>query len=108
MGRLSTDVLERQFPNLFQVLGGYLHQDFDLDYDSPDAALRAAATGQGYEQIGGAIREIDRLLAGPIGEDELMRLLERLTAGYSPELEGWGARDWLAHVRELLSAGGAP
>jgi hypothetical protein len=105
MGRLSTEFVESQFPNLFQVLGGYLNQDFDLDYDSPDAALRAAAEEQGYEQITGAIREIDDLIAGEMRDDHLMRVVERLTAGYSPELEGWSARDWLRHARELLAAG---
>jgi CdiI immunity protein len=95
-----------QFPNLSQVFGGYLHQDFDLDYESPDAALRAAAEGQGYEQVTGAIREIDHLLASEIGDADLMRMLERMTAGYSPELDGWGGRQWLRHARNVLIAGG--
>jgi hypothetical protein len=99
------DFLDWQFPNLLQVLGGYLHQDFDVDHDSADTALRDAAGSQGHEQITGALREIDHLLASEIGDDELMRLVERLTAGYSPELEGWNARDWLRHARDLLAAG---
>jgi hypothetical protein len=102
---VSADLLDWQFPNLFQVLGGYLHQDFDLEYDSPDEALRDAADSQGHDQIAGAIREIDHLLASDIGENDLMRLVERLTAGYSPQLEGWDARGWLRHARELLAAG---
>jgi hypothetical protein len=105
VGAVSSELLDRQFPNLFQVLGGYLNQDFDLDFDSPDAALRAAADEQGDEQVAGAIREIEDLLASELGDDELMRLVERLTAGYSPELEGWSARPWLRHVRDLLTAG---
>jgi CdiI immunity protein len=105
VGRLTPDFLDWQFPNLFQVLGGYLHQDFDLDSESPDDALRNAAEGQGREQISGAIREIDHLLASPMRDGQLMTLVERMTAGYSPALEGWAARDWLRHARELLAGG---
>jgi hypothetical protein len=104
---LSTNFLDWQFPNLLQVLGGYLHQDFDLDYESPDAALRAATENQGHDPITGALREIDRLLASEIGDDELMQLIERLTAGFSPSLAGWTAREWLRHTRELLSSASA-
>ncbi|HVM17614.1 MAG TPA: contact-dependent growth inhibition system immunity protein [Gaiellaceae bacterium] len=91
-----------QFPNLFQVFGGYLHQDFDLEFASPDEALLAAAAGQGSEQVGDAVREIDSLLESDLDDSQLHAIVERLTAGYAPELDAWEARAWLAHARRLL------
>jgi hypothetical protein len=104
VSRLSVDPVER-YPNLFQVFGGYLHQDFDLDYESPDAALRDAAHGQGPEQVGAAIGEIDDLLSAGLEPRTLTEIVERLTAGYSPVLDGWEIRDWLKHARTLLESG---
>jgi hypothetical protein len=94
-----------EFPNLFQVLGGYLHQDFLLEFDTADAALHAAAQGQGSVQVEGAIAEIDLLHARGLPHDELEALIERLTAGCAPELEGWEASEWLMHARAILEAG---
>jgi CdiI immunity protein len=94
-----------EFPNLFQVFGGYLHQDFGLEFGSADEALGAAAAGQGSEMVGAAIVEIDGLLGRRLSHDELEAVIERLTIGYAPELEGWDAHEWLAHARAILEAG---
>jgi hypothetical protein len=91
------------FPNLFQVLGGYLHQDFDCDFASADEALRTAAEEQGREQVAGAVREIDALLAGGFDDRTLIAIVERLTTGYSPVLDGWEIRPWLEHARAILA-----
>jgi hypothetical protein len=104
MGRLTIDPVGA-YPNLFQVLGGYLHQDFDLDFDSPEEALQAAATGQGSEQVGAAIRELDELLSSHADDDVLIQIVERLTTGYSPVLDGWQIRPWLEHTRAILEEG---
>jgi hypothetical protein len=102
MGRLTTDPID-DYPNLSEVLGGYLNQDFRLDFDSPDAALRAAATGQGSGQVSAAIREIDTLLESTLDDEALDQILDRLTAnGYSPSLDGCQMRPWLQHARALL------
>jgi CdiI immunity protein len=101
---LVSEFLESRFPGLFQVLGGYLHQDWDIEAETPDDALRLAAE-EGPKQAAAAVREIDMLLASDVDDKQLMRLIERLTAGYSPELAGWEARAWLVHARELLSTG---
>jgi hypothetical protein len=102
---LRADPAEKYW-NLHQVLGGYLNQDFLLDFSTPDAALRAAAEGQGRDQVAAAIREIDELIASPLTDDELDHILDRLTAnGYSPRLEGWEIRPWLEHARGIMRAG---
>jgi hypothetical protein len=93
-----------QFPGLFQILGGYLHQDFDLEFASPDEALRAASL-EASEQIERALAEIDTLLKSGLAHRELERIVERLTSGYARELDGWDARAWLTHARAIL--GGA-
>jgi hypothetical protein len=98
---VTADAIER-FPHLLQVFGGYLHQDFDLDYASPDEALRAA--GREYNDIPAAVNEIDRMLEGALDDRQLLDDVERLTAGYSPELDGWQIRPWLDHARDILEA----
>ncbi len=94
--------LEREFPNLFQVLGGYLHQDWDVDFETPDDALRAARAGQGSEQIRGAIAEIEELLAANVDDDAVDAIVRPMTGGYDPKADGRTARQWLRHVREVL------
>ena len=93
------------YPNLGQVLGCYLHQDFDLEYASPDDALRDAARSQGHDQVSAAVREIDELLDSGLDAKGLEEAVHRLTGwGYGPELDGWKVRDWLLHAKEVLSA----
>jgi hypothetical protein len=29
-------MVSESYPELLQVFGGYLHEDYDVDYDSPD------------------------------------------------------------------------
>jgi hypothetical protein len=101
MVTVTADATER-FPHLFQVFGGYLHQDFDLEYASPDEALSAA--GQEYHDVPAAVSEIDRMLESGLDDRHLTDAVERLTAGYSPELDGWQIRPWLDHAREILEA----
>ena len=93
------------YPNLFQIFGGYLHQDWDLDYESPEAALRDAADGQGPDQVDAAIEEIDGLLAGDLDPQETIKIVARLTPGYSPVRDGWEIRPWLVHARSILKSG---
>jgi catechol 2,3-dioxygenase-like lactoylglutathione lyase family enzyme len=100
----SDNPLEREFPNLFQLLGGYLHQDFDLDHANADAAL-AAAAHEDKARAAGAARELDALLASSRDDDGLTRLVERLADGYSPTLDGWRIRAWLEHVAAILRGG---
>jgi CdiI immunity protein len=99
-----THMVEWQFPNLFQVFGGYLHQDWDIEAASWDEALRLAVA-EAPEQAAAAAGEIEVLLASELDDDQLMKLIERLTTGYSPELGGWAARPWLRRAGELLTGG---
>ena len=90
-----------RWPELGQVLGGYLHQDWDLEADSPDDALRLARV-ESEEQVSAAIEQINELLAGNQSDAELTEIVERMSAGYSPILDGWTIRAWLVHAKALL------
>ena len=105
--QVTWERLEREWPDLTQLLGGYLHQDWDLDAPTPDDALRdAAREGQGDEQVAGAIQQIDALLTSGYDEASLTAIVERMTAGYSPVLDGWKTRDWLEHAKAILGGSG--
>lgn len=92
-------------PALKQVLGGYLHEDFAEEFGSADEALRSAAKDQGAGQVIDALAELDALLRSSFTDEQLTDLIEGLTTGYSPVLDGWEIRSWLEHVQTLLAEG---
>lgn len=91
------------YDDLARLLGGYFHQDFVDVHGSPDAAVRAFAAGA-PDVAAGTVRDIDALLAGELTEPRLTGLLTELGSCYDVHSDGYDARGWLAHVRELLTA----
>lgn len=91
------------YEELAQLFGGYLHQDFDLEYGSPDAAVREYAT-VGPENAVRAVRDIDALVAEGLPEARLGERLFTLGCDYYFAAGGYSAYGWLAHVRDLLTA----
>lgn len=93
----------RPYPGLATLMGGYLHQDFDLCYEDDDAAIRDYAQTQTVERVWLTVAEVDRLLAGPS-----MGLLARFHADVSRWDYNIGdtddeARAWLLKARGLLA-----
>ena len=103
--RTSWERLEREWPELSRILGGYLHQDWDIEGDTPDDALRLARREGDSTDLATAVQEIDALLATQLDETGLREIVERMTEGYSPSLDGWEIRPWLRHVRQILAGG---
>ena len=90
------------YPRLSDLMGGYLHQDFDLSYESDDAAISDYAATHRADEVSQAVEEIDQLLAGPA-----TGLLER----FKDEVSRWDfiigetddeARAWLLKARRIL------
>ena len=93
---------ELEFPNLGQVLGSYLHQDWDLEFATSQDALRAAKERQSNDQIAGAVVEIDDLLSRKLDEDSLSEIVVALAGGGAPETSE--ISEWLAEARQMLSS----
>lgn len=90
------------YDGLSHLLGAYLHQDFDLDHGSADDAVRAFAAGA-PDMAASALDEIAELLAGDMPEARLSALLQKLGSYYRVEADGYTARTWLAHARDVLA-----
>jgi len=89
---------------LQQFAGGYFHEDYKVEFPSPDAAVGAFVTEFSEETVAAVLSEIDDLLASSMSEAELYQLwINQLGAAYDPSADGITYRDWFAHVRDLLS-----
>jgi hypothetical protein len=94
--------LQDQFPNLDQVLGGYLNQDFDIYGPALEDAVDAYIDDAPAAVIAETRLEIARFLE--LKANDLDGELERLSAGYSRE-PGMAAREYLFWLDGLLRAG---
>jgi hypothetical protein len=88
-------------PNLFQVLGAYLHQDWDLEYGDAEAALVAAITGQGREQVAAAADEL-RTHRPPRDDESASCRFTNGLCSYHPPGDGLSYSAWLDHVQHML------
>jgi hypothetical protein len=90
-------------PNLAQVLGSYLHQDWDLDHTSADDALLAAIAGQPPRQVAAAASEL--LAHRPPADDEAAsRRFSNELCSYHPPGDGLTYSAWLDRVQHILTA----
>jgi hypothetical protein len=103
--RSSRHTAPEQYPHAFQFLGGYLHQDLDLDHGTEAAAIDAAVA--------------DHLHSGDLAavKDDLLRLLELdaeslqtalgALCDYDPLGDGHTWRAWLESVVRRVEQAGA-
>ena len=99
---MSTE-LERRWIHLANLLGAYFHQDFDAEYDSPEAVLDGFAAEEDAEFVRAAASEARSFAAsGP--DDELLAEMRRAGIGYAFWAEGWTSKAWLEFVADRLDA----
>jgi hypothetical protein len=92
-----------QYPELEQLFSCYLHEDWPLDYPTPDAALAEGVAGLPPDALRAACEEVDRLRADPRDPEALTEMLQReLGVCYLWEADGYTPDAWLAHVAALL------
>jgi len=92
---------DRDFPALYQLFGGYFHEDWAEEHATPDAAVRAFVAEAPREAAAAARSELDRLLASGLSDAALTRLLED---GFHSDHVPQRAAEWLVGVRETLGA----
>jgi len=90
-------------PGLFQLLGGYLHRDWNLHYASWEDAVSAFSVESPPRTTERAVGDIDRLLAGSATDVQLRRVLEEIGCNVSLQDQGVTAREWLAQLRDRLA-----
>lgn len=92
----------QSFPSFAQFLGGWLHQDFDLDGDKTLEAVVARYKRVTDEaEVSAAKQEVDSFLKQSGANVERAFVEE-----FSPDVDpgGWGltTREWLERIRDLL------
>ena len=89
-------------PELFQMLGAYLHQDFALDYESAEDALRSSVADAGRERLMRAAAEL-QAHRPPTEDGEATRRFVNELCDYHPPGDGLTYVSWLDHVQRVLA-----
>lgn len=92
---------------LKSFLGGYFHEDWELEASEPDEAIsRFLESDPGASEIDHIVAQICHYLGD--GKDDVAvehGLLKDLGCYYLPSADGISASDWLRHVAYRLSMG---
>jgi hypothetical protein len=95
-----------QFPNLFQLLGGYFHQDWFLDDANAIAVLQRYLNDAVPGQVQDVANEIEKLLGRNLNDDELKHVLfPELGCYYDPTVDNISQSEWLRWVQNRLREG---
>lgn len=90
-------------PGLSAFLGGYLHQDWDLEYSDPSAAAASFASNESVELVVGVLGELAMVNAAGLDENAIADVLQGAGCYFRPtETSG---KHWLVGLeREIGSA----
>ncbi len=106
---LRTDPIDidERYPGLFQLLGGYYHQEWSVDYNgSPQAVLNAYMAAATRDEIDRTLSEIAALLNVVRDEDALRQLLLRFDNNYPyEEHAGFTSTMWFQTIATRLNMG---
>jgi hypothetical protein len=94
----SNDVLEQQYPALWQFFGAYLHQDWREEYESTSDALRDFVSGSPDLAIE-LPHELQHVLT-TTPDDVLDELIGDLGSFFVPSRTGQSPRDWLRRLKD--------
>lgn len=98
-----TTVAARNYPALHRLFGAYFHQDWHDDYATSTGAVQAFLREAPYAMVDMTRRELEHLLASPLGDEELGRLLhEGFDCNYVPLVDELSNRAWLVRIHELM------
>jgi hypothetical protein len=92
-----------QIDALIQMLGGYLHQDWTLQFESEEAAVQAMLDDAGTARIAEGVRGIDELTSGQYSEEDVEDFVYRRVGCYfDPQSIGLSYLSWLKVIREKM------
>lgn len=91
---------------LDQLLGAYLHQDYDVEYPDAWAAVDASIREHSPKVRAAARQELLGILEREDTEDGLSRAVSKLGVAYSPPADGYTYRAWLHEVDQRIRTAG--
>ena len=95
---------EQDYPVAARLLGGYYHQDWDLDDVDPNTAVRRFLTASVPGTATTLIAGLDRLRTDlrPVGDEAALDfLVTGLSCSYDPRGSGRSVHASLAHLQHL-------
>jgi hypothetical protein len=95
--------VDREFPHLCQLMGGYFHQDWDLVGPDTESVLEGFASVNTRNEVSLAHSELETLLSRCLDESELAKNLDTLGCYYYPIGDGITYDEWLRQVAAWLS-----
>jgi hypothetical protein len=92
--------------NLFQLLGGYFNEDWDLEADDDQGVVELFMKQESREKIQQTLNELRSLLGQKKSEDELNKIVfDELHCRYSPTADGLTTSQWLASIADQIDFG---
>ena len=93
-----------QYPDLFQLLASYLHQDWTLEYADAKTALADGIGSMTASVRAQTTKDLDRLLLAIHKSEELAeRTVRELCRDYYPPGDGLTWLGFLTEVRRMLA-----
>ncbi|MCU0545008.1 MAG: contact-dependent growth inhibition system immunity protein [Oscillatoriaceae cyanobacterium Prado104] len=93
-----------QFPHLTQFFSSYFHQDWLLEADSANDAVKNYCNTAPPASVAAVSVELRQLLEMPIAQPDLETfLLEELGCYYDPSSDDLTIREWLESVQKSFS-----
>lgn len=90
-------------PDLWTLVGAYLHQDWDFEYgDDVWDAVRDFRDGTSAHRVVDAADQARRILDADHDESGLKAIFDEMGLGYHPPGDGWTYRGWLTELEKFL------
>ncbi|KPN89045.1 contact-dependent growth inhibition system immunity protein [Pseudomonas nunensis] len=97
--------MSEKFPDLFQFLAGYFHQDWNCDHDTEDDVIRLFIAEASPETVLRVKDELQFVLRTINGEEEIQAFLfEEIGCSYYYPHAWPSGKAWLEHVADMLDS----
>lgn len=96
---------EQDHPVAGQLLGGYYHQDWDLEDPDPDTAVGRFLAASAPGTASALITDLERLRAdlAPLDDEAALAALYGMGCEFYPPGSGLTVDAWLAHLQRLAA-----
>lgn len=95
---------DTDLPHLFAYLGGYWHQDFEINGETIEDVTNVFISDSTESTVRALVDELDRVLSGGSSDEELQRsIFDEGPGSITPSGFDYSARQWLEALRQHLA-----